>query len=231
MLIWLLVCLPAGWKPCLHKTFTHWSAHQPCLSCSLEAIGSSVSIFFFFLTLEAVKVYFHCTRVRQNPTSSSTCSWIYTQVSSWRLRWLGCSSLLLYSADGRDFQGRTSSCSRLQEAGWATSPSSLFVSKSRAGWAGWESTRKHTAILNLLPGIPQVCLSGSVTHRHPALPSTAAAGMLRVKGHRKWTGIKNTTWALKCLTSWEILIKVSQVKIMPKFNKNILKAPYLIFFH
>lgn len=38
--------------------------------------------------------------------------------------------------------GKDSSCSGLQEAGWATSSSSLFVSKSRAGWAGWESTRK-----------------------------------------------------------------------------------------
>lgn len=57
MLIWLLVCLPAGWKPCLHKTFTHWSTHQPCLSCSLEAIGSSVSNFFFFYIRSSKSVF------------------------------------------------------------------------------------------------------------------------------------------------------------------------------
>lgn len=51
---------PSRVETLLHKTCTHKSTHQPCLSCSPGAVGSRANIFFYIISSRSV---FHCAEV------------------------------------------------------------------------------------------------------------------------------------------------------------------------
>lgn len=142
----------------------------------------------YFNIISRKSVFLLCWDRTESHQTPSTSSWSeqpeaqvtgLLQVFASHRRWL-------------ELPGKDSTCSKLQEAGWATSSSSHLV--SRAGWRCLRKTmRKCTALLDLLPGIEQgAVLSAQVTHQRPTLPSAAAPEMLRIMVTEN--GLKSKAW-------------------------------------